>query len=398
MRADPRGRQRRCLRARAGARRIEHHRIEPAELGGRQRGAVEIARLGRDAAAESGRARRAGQRRQHVRLRVDRMHPAARGGERQAEGAAAGEQIGHRRRLADRLAHRGANLRFGLDARLQEGAGRQRDRARPRTSPWTGRRCTITSGSAMPSLPGHAREILVLRQRRDALAIGKAGRAGAQQHDVEPGIGGRDQHLAATGGERQVGQRLAQGRQEALRSRASTIAQAATSTMSWPARARKPSVTRPPRRSNASRARRRIAGGIGCGGSIGDASRPRRASAAATCSHRQAASAAGSRCCSWQPPQTPKCGQRGAARGACRCQTSGSAAKPPSRGAARRTVRRSPGRVSGTNSRRSPRRAMPSPRAPIASIVTSRSPPCGSPGGSCLRGRRLTLAGSSGAG
>ncbi len=117
-----------CACARAPVRGGSRITAEMVELGAGQRRALEVARLGRDPIAEARGARRAGQRCQHVRLRLDRTAP---GGLRRP---AAGRRC--RSRRTDRPAPQrrrsppdgGTQLALGGRARLQESAGRQLDR------------------------------------------------------------------------------------------------------------------------------------------------------------------------------------------------------------------------------------------------------------------------------
>ena len=393
-----------CARAPArGGSRITASK--PVELGAGERRALQVARLGRDAVAEACRARRAAA--APPASRPARRPHAPGSPRRQAAGRRCRSPRTGRRAVArhprsrPRTAARSCGL--GLRARLQEGAGRQRDRHAVERHPDRAARHDHLGLGRRPRAARRRARDPAPRPAPRALAIGKAGRRGASSSRSRPLVGRGDQHLAAAA-------RRAADR-PALRAAAaggaaisgSTTAQAATSTTAWPARPRKPSTTLPPRRSNARRARRRLAGGIGAGGAIGHASRPRRASASATWARCQAASAAGSRCCSWQPPQAPKCGQCGAARGACSCQASGSAPKPPSRARPEAHRQRSPGRASGTNTRRSPRRAMPSPRRAerLDRDLDAARPRCARAGAS--RGLRgcaspLQAAGSSAAG
>ena len=195
---DLRGRQ--GLRLRPRARRAAD-RGSPRPVGrarARQRRALQVARLGRDPVAEPCRPRRVAERRQHLRLRVDRMHPAARGGKRQAKSAAAGEQVGDVRSIPDRVANRGANLGLGLRARLQEGAGRQLLPPRSRTITRTGRRATITSGSsaAVRCQDTRARSLASASAAMPSRSA-RPGSGGRQQHQIEAAVGGGDQHLAA---------------------------------------------------------------------------------------------------------------------------------------------------------------------------------------------------------
>ena len=146
--------ERRGLRPGAGARRIDHERIEAGELGAGERRALQIAALGRDAAAASP-ARRAAcsSAASMAGSRSTACDRAPGRGERQAERAAAGEQIGDAPGVADRLARprRGSRLRPPRSP-----AGTRRAAARPATWPNAtvgARRCTI--GSAGVAASGH---------------------------------------------------------------------------------------------------------------------------------------------------------------------------------------------------------------------------------------------------
>ena len=119
----------RCgLRAGAGAGRIDHQRIEAGEFGARERRALQIPALGGDAVGKPGPTSCLFERPEHGRVALDRVHRASGRGERQAERAAAGEQISDARGVADRAQGGIPDRGFGGPGRLQERAGRQLDR------------------------------------------------------------------------------------------------------------------------------------------------------------------------------------------------------------------------------------------------------------------------------
>ena len=146
------------LLARAGARRIEHDRVEPVELRGGQRAAEQVAMIGEDLAPAP------------RRRRLQRQDRVARGlgGIDRAPGSASAKVPSPANRSAtvpaspDRLAHRRDQRRLALARRLEEAPGGNGTGTPP---------SVIVTGSGSQRVSGP--KPVVDREPRELVALGR---------------------------------------------------------------------------------------------------------------------------------------------------------------------------------------------------------------------------------
>ena len=356
-RAELRGRESLRLRPRAGARRVEDHRVQPVELGPASgaRSRSRVSAITRS--PKSARARRTAERRQHGR---PASRPHAPGSPRRR---AAARTCRSRRtdrqdslRVADRARDRRADLRLGLNAGLQERAGRQLDgdaaeRHAHRPAPHD--RLGLVTGARAATTP--ARDPARRRRRRccsrSARPGAARGRAARRSRPLSVAVTSTSPPRA---GERQAAQAPRAAAPAEPTISGSTTAQASTSTTCWPARLAKAErdlgamtlegeAGAPP-----GRGRHRAGGAIAI--SIETAPGERRGHLVAPARRYRAPAdaAAGSR---------RRCRNAGSVAPRAAPPRARRAARPRnrrSRRAPRRTARRSPGRVSGTKTLRPP--------------------------------------------
>ena len=271
------------------------------------------------------------QRREHGRIALERMYRAPGRGERQAERAAAGEQVGDAPGVTDRLVDRASDRGFGRLARLQERAGRQLDldlaECDRRRAPLHDRLCRRRGIRA----PGDAGQVVRRGERGERLAIGQARRMRRDDLQIDAACARGRLELAAGPRQVEAAEQRAKRRQQRDQLRhqhrtgikrdhpMSGSLPKAEANRRAPAHEREPGAPAAARMPCAPAARR------GCPRS------PRCASAAATCWRFHAPYCARGMCCSWQPPQAPKWGHGGSARGACSSHSTGSPTRPSPR-------------------------------------------------------------------
>ena len=200
------------------------------------------------------------QRREHGRIALERMHRAPGRGERQAERAAAGEQVGDAPGVPDRLVDRAPDRGLGRLARLQERAGRQLDLDLAECDRWA----RVAARSALPASLASGHQVM---RARSCAAANAASASRSARLGVCAAMICRSMPLVLAVASSSPPGRARSRRPSSAPSGGSSATSCGTSTgqassaiTRCPVRSLKPRRTVAPWRTNANRARRRLPG------------------------------------------------------------------------------------------------------------------------------------------